>query len=85
MAKIFWADLIPLAAAERDRLRARLDKLAKIEREADKANRAFAQINTPEQLRIRPGFAIRSQPADAYGDPPTGSCLPDASGLRPRA
>jgi hypothetical protein len=68
MPKILWVDLHPFAVGERDRLEARLAKLARVENAVDKASLAFAQIRRPEQLRIRPGFTVRSEPAQAQGD-----------------
>ena len=64
-----WADLLPLAAGEGERLQRRLARLRKLEAEAGKAALAFQQIRTPEQLTVRPQFAVRFEPADVPGDP----------------
>lgn len=69
MEKIIWANLLPLAAGERERLDARLAKLEKIEDGANKATGKFAQVRTPQEFRIRPHFVVRDPPAAAPGDP----------------
>lgn len=66
--EISWADFFPLAAGEQERLQRRLDRLRKLGAEADKAALAFRQIRTPEELRIRPHFAVRFEAEGVPGD-----------------
>jgi hypothetical protein len=46
----------------------RLDRLAKVEGQADRARESFERIRTPRNLRIRIEFAMRSDPAEPNGD-----------------
>lgn len=67
--KIFWGDLVPLAAGEPERLEARLTKLVKIEPEASKAEAAFRRISIGRELLVRWRFAVRYEPAESPWDP----------------
>jgi hypothetical protein len=50
------------------RLARRLDRLARVERQAARARDSFARIRTPRSLRIRVEFAMRSDPAEPNGN-----------------
>jgi hypothetical protein len=50
------------------RLARRLERLAKIEDQAERACTGFGRIRTPRNLRIRVEFAMRSDPAAPNGD-----------------
>lgn len=62
------ADPTP-AVSEPARLRRRLDRLARIEDQAETAGERFGQIrHRPRTLRIRTEFAMRDDPAEPNGD-----------------
>ena len=46
----------------------RLERLAKIEGQAERAHESLGRIRTPRNLRIRIEFAMRSDPAAPHGD-----------------
>ena len=46
----------------------RLDRLARIEGQVERARESFEWIRTPRTLRIRTEFAMRSDPAEPNGD-----------------
>ena len=46
----------------------RLDRLARIEAQAERACASFERIRSPRNLRIRVEFAMRSEPAEPNGD-----------------
>lgn len=62
------ADPQPRAVIEPARLERRLDRLAKIEGQAESAGESFERIRRPRNLRIRTEFAMRSDPAEPNGD-----------------
>lgn len=55
-------------AAELARLDRRLDRLARIEGQAEKARESFERVRKPRNLRIRIEFAMRSDPAEPNGE-----------------
>ena len=58
----------PHAILEPARLARRLDRLAKIEGQVERACESFERIRTPRNLRIRIEFAMRSDPAEPNGN-----------------
>lgn len=58
----------PHAVLEPARLARRLDRLAKIEGQAERACESFERIRTPRKMRIRVEFAMRSDPAEPNGN-----------------
>ena len=46
----------------------RLERLARIEGQAERAHESLGRIRTPRNLRIRIEFAMRSDPAAPHGD-----------------
>lgn len=50
------------------RLAKRLDRLDRIEHQAERASQSFGRIRTPRNLRVRIVFAMRDQPAEPNGD-----------------
>lgn len=63
------ADPQPRAVLEPARLQRRLDRLAKVEGQAERARESFERIRRPRNLRIRTEFAMRSDPAEPNGNP----------------
>jgi hypothetical protein len=58
----------PHDVIEPRRLAGRLDKLARLEGQAEGACDSFRRIRTPRNLRIRVEFAMRSDPAEPNGN-----------------
>ena len=58
----------PGALAQPVSLERRLDRLARIEGQAQRASACFAQFRRPHHLRIRTEFAMRTEPAQPAGD-----------------
>jgi hypothetical protein len=58
----------PHAVIEPARLARRLDRLAKIEGQVERACESFERIRTPRNLRIRIEFAMRGDPAEPNGN-----------------
>jgi hypothetical protein len=62
------ADPRPHSISGPVRLQRRLDRLARIEGQVERAREGFGRIRVPRTLRIRTEFAMRDDPADPNGD-----------------